>query len=237
MRNICLLLGVWLLCAVALAAVPERPHFRITGIAQGLPSTEIKGLARDRDGYLWIATADGLARYDGVGMRVWRHDETDPRGLPGNNIQTLMVDAEDRIWLSVEGAGISVLDAQRRSFIHYRHATHPRITSDDIWAFARQGKIVWFGTYDGGLYRLQPDGALSRYRHAADATDGLPSNTILALAADGDGALWIGTDKGLALFDDGHLQTVRLPGAKALPMVYSLSMLSDGLWVGTSEGV
>lgn len=237
LRKICLLLGAWLLCAVALAAVPERPHFRIAGIAQGLPSTEIKGLARDRDGYLWIATADGLARYDGVGMRVWRHDVNDPRGLPGNNIQTLMVDAQDRIWLSVEGAGISVLDAQRRRFTHYRQATHPRITSDDIWAFAHQGKIVWFGTYDGGLYRLQPDGTLSTYRHAADATDGLPSNTILALAVATDGALWIGTDKGLAVFDGGHLQSVRLPGAKALPIVYSLSVLSDGLWVGTSEGV
>ena len=119
-RKICLLLGFWLLCAVALAAVPERPHFRITGIAHGLPSTEIKGLARDRDGYLWIATADGLARYDGVSMRVWRHDVAEPSGLPGNNIQTLMVDAQDRIWLSVEGAGISVMDAQRRRFSHYR---------------------------------------------------------------------------------------------------------------------
>ncbi|MFS8136620.1 MAG: ATP-binding protein [Thermomonas sp.] len=232
-----MLLGFWLLCAVALAAVPERPHFRITGIAQGLPSTEIKGLARDRDGYLWIATADGLARYDGVSMRVWRHDVAEPSGLPGNNIQTLMVDAQDRIWLSVEGAGISVMDAQRRGFTHYRQATHPQITSDDIWAFAHQGNVVWFGTYDGGLYRMQPNGTITNYLHATDATDGLPSNTILALTAGTDGALWVGTDKGLAIFAGGRLSVVRLPGAKAMPMVYSISMLSDGLWVGTSEGL
>lgn len=236
-RKLCLVLGAWLLCAAALAAVPERPRFRITGIAQGLPSTEIKGLARDRDGYLWIATADGLARYDGVGMRVWRHDVSDPRGLPGNNIQTLMIDAEDRIWLSIEGAGISVLDAQRRGFTHYRHATYPPIASDDIWAFAHQGKTIWFGTYDGGLYRMQPDGSISGYRHSADATDGLPSDTILALADGGNGTLWVGTDKGLAVLIDGELRVMHLPGAKAVPMVYSLCMLSDGLWVGTSEGV
>jgi signal transduction histidine kinase/CheY-like chemotaxis protein len=236
-RKICLLLVIWLLCAVAGAAVPERPHFRITGIAQGLPSTEIKGLARDRDGYLWIATADGLARYDGVGMRVWRHDVADPSGLPGNNIQTLMIDAQDRIWLSVEGAGISILDAERRGFTHFRHATHPGISSDDIWAFAHQGNTTWFGTYDGGLYRMQPGGAMSTYRHVTDTSDGLPSNTILSLATVADGALWIGTDKGLAVFEGGTIQPVRLPGAKTLPMVFSLSSLSDGLWVGTSEGV
>src|SRR5690606_37559500 len=81
---------LWLLCACALAAVPERPRFRIVGAAQGLPSTDIKALARDADGYLWIATADGLARHDGVDMRVWRHDPADPGGLPGNNVQALL---------------------------------------------------------------------------------------------------------------------------------------------------
>ena len=82
-RRFAALLGLWLLCACALAAVPERPRFRIIGAAQGLPSTEIRSLARDADGYLWIATADGLARHDGIDMRIWRHDPQDPAGLPG----------------------------------------------------------------------------------------------------------------------------------------------------------
>ncbi|MDI1251869.1 hybrid sensor histidine kinase/response regulator [Thermomonas sp.] len=237
LHRICMLLVFWLLCANALAAVPERPHFRIIGPAQGLPSTEIRVLARDHDGYLWIATADGLARYDGVGMRVWRYDPADPDGLPGNNIQTLMIDADDRIWVAVEGAGISVLDAQRHAFVHYNRSTHPQIGSDDTWSFAHQGKTVWFGTYDGGLYRLQPDGDISEFRHVPDAADGLPSDTIVALALDAEGTLWIGTDKGLAVLQDGKIHAVRLPGADGPPLVYSLSVTSDGLWVGTSKGV
>ena len=120
---------LWLCCACALAAVPERPRFRIVGSAQGLPSTDIKALARDAEGYVWIGTADGLARYDGIGMRVWRHDPADPQGLPGNNVQALMVDAADRIWIAVEGAGISVLDARRQGFTHYRKASHAEIGS------------------------------------------------------------------------------------------------------------
>jgi signal transduction histidine kinase/sugar lactone lactonase YvrE len=221
----------------ALAAVPERPHFRIIGSEQGLPSTNTTGLARDRYGYLWISTTDGLARYDGIGMRIWRYDPADAAGLPGNNIQALMVDDEDRIWVAVEGAGISVLDAHRRSFAHYNRSTHPQIGSDDVWAFARQGKTVWFGTYGGGLYRLRPDGGVSGFRHDAESPDGLPSDTIVALAVDARRTLWIGTDKGLAVLQDGKVRRVHLPGAGGAPLVYSLGVASDGLWVGTSKGV
>ncbi len=237
LHRFCMLLVFWLLCLNALAAVPERPHFRVLGPAQGLPSTEIKALARDREGYLWIATADGLARYDGVGMRVWRYDPANPAGLPGNNIQTLMVDAHDRVWAAVEGAGVSVLDAQRHAFVHYNRSTHPQISSDDTWAFAHQGTTVWFGTYDGGLYRMQADGSISGFRYDADAANGLPSDTIVALAVDAGGSLWIGTDKGLAILRDGRIHAVHLPGADGPPLVYSLSVASDGLWVGTSKGV
>src|SRR5690606_1827726 len=87
------------------AAVPETPRLRIIGAAQGLPSTDFFGLARDRDGYIWIATGDGLARYDGLAMRVWRHEPDDPRSLPGNNVQFVHVDARDRVWVATENGG------------------------------------------------------------------------------------------------------------------------------------
>lgn len=234
MRKWGVLAGLWLLCACALAAVPERPRFRIVGAGQGLPSTEIKALARDRDGYLWIATADGLARFDGVGMRVWRYRPGDPRGLPGNNVQAMMVDADDRVWVATEGGGVSVLDAQRQTFEHYRKASHPQLGSDDIWAFAHQGKTIWFGTYDGGLHRMDAKGRIRRYTMAQD---GLPSDTVLALAVDANGALWIGTDAGLARMQGDRIDSVRLPDAGAVPFVYSLTVQQDGLWVGTSTGV
>ena len=227
-------LMLWLLCACALAAVPERPRFRIVGDSQGLPSTEIKALARDHHGYLWIATADGLARHDGIGMRVWRHQPGDPRGLPGNNVQALMVDADDRVWVATESGGISVLDAQRQAFTHYRKATHPALGSDDIWAFAHRGSTAWFGTYEGGLHRMDADGRIRRYT-AAD--DEMPSDIVLALAVDAKGVLWIGTDAGLARLQGDRIEAVRLPGADTAPLVYSLTVQEDGLWVGTAVGV
>ena len=223
-----------LACGFAFAGVPERPRFRVAGPPQGLPSTEIKALARDADGYLWIATADGLARYDGIDMRVWRHDPQDPAGLPGNNVQALLFDARDRAWIATEGGGISVLDARRARFTHYRMATHPQLGSDDVWALARQGDVVWVGTYEGGLTRVDAAGGMKRFTQAGD---GLPSDTVLSLAVDDAGVLWVGTDKGLARQQGNRFETVALPGAAGAPMLYSLSPQADGLWAGTSLGV
>ena len=227
-----------LLCALACgclqAAVPERPRFRLVGPAQGLPSTEIKGLAHDAAGYLWIATADGLARYDGVGMRVWRHDPDASGSLPGNNVQAVVVDARDRVWAATESGGVSVLDAARQDFTHYRQARHPQLGSDDVWAMARQGEAIWLGTYDGGLTRVDADGRMRRY---TAERDGLPSDIVLTLAVDAQGVLWAGTTKGLTRQQGDGFEAVALPGAEGAPVVFSLSAQADGLWVGSSLGV
>ena len=227
------LLGA-LACGCLQAAVPERPRFRLVGPAQGLPSTEIKALAHDAAGYLWIATADGLARYDGVGMRVWRHDPDQPGSLPGNNVQALVVDARDRVWAATEGGGVSVLDATRQQFVHFRKDRHPELGSDDVWAMARQGDAIWLGTYDGGLTRIDADGSMRRF---TAAVHGLPSDIVLSLAVDAGNRLWVGTPKGLAREHAGGFEAVTLPGADEAPTVFSLSREADGLWVGTSHGV
>lgn len=66
------------------ARVPEVPRLRHIDVAAGLPSSTVNSLKFDPDGYLWLATTDGLARYDGVGMQVWRHDPADPASLSAN---------------------------------------------------------------------------------------------------------------------------------------------------------
>ncbi len=118
---VCVLFGLGPPSAMAL---PETPQFRQVGVADGLPSSGITGLALDREGYLWISTRDGLARYDGVGYRIYRHQPGDAVGLPGNFVDTVFVDAGNRVWVGVEGKGLSVLDKDRRAFRHFNRATH-----------------------------------------------------------------------------------------------------------------
>ena len=238
MRIRALLAGVLCLLMPVLAlAAPEPPAFRQYGVADGLPSSSLNALALDRQGYLWIATRDGLARFDGVGYTVYRHVPGEPGTLPGNFVQTVFVDSQDRVWVGIEGQGLCVLDRQRRGFTQISKASHPLLQSDDVWAISETpDRLLWFGTFGGGLYRLERDGRLARFLPQEGQADALPSENVLSLAVDAQGVLWIGTTSGVARWT-GH-------GFEALPLaelsgeiVLSLSPEVDGLWIGTNQGL
>ena len=227
---------LWLWGSLAWAGVPETPRFRLVGVAEGMPSSSINVVARDHAGYLWLATPDGLARYDGVGFHIWRNVPGDADSLPGNNIQAVHIDARDRIWIATEAGGLSVLDAQRRHFRHYRMADDPRIGSDDTWAIASRDGTVWFGTYGGGLHRLDRDGRITRYMPDDADPRSLPADTVLTLAFDGQGTLWVGTTRGIARWTGKDFERVALPGKRPDPLVFSLTADGEALWAGTSTG-
>src|SRR5262245_45597135 len=75
----CTMVVLWLLASLAwmpaLAGLPETPRPRQFTVADGLPSNRINAVAEDQNGYLWIATSDGLARYDGIAFRIWRVEQ------------------------------------------------------------------------------------------------------------------------------------------------------------------
>lgn len=225
------------LVSSAHAALPESPRLRVVGVEDGLPSSHVTGLARDRAGYVWIATNDGLARYDGVDMRVWRHRPDDAGSLPGNAIAYVHVDGDDRVWASIEGRGLSVLDASRTRLAHYTRATHPAIGSDDVWTVASDRDAVWFGTFEGGLHRLDREGRITRFMPRDGDPRSLPDATVIALAFDARGRLWVGTAAGLARWTGRDFERVDLPGAEPASAIYSITRDDTGLWVGAGTGL
>lgn len=235
-RGICLC-ALWAAAAAVAAAVPEIPRFREIGPADGLPATTVPALARDHDGFLWAATWDGLARYDGVGFRVWRHDPDDPASLPGNLLQVLHVDARNRIWVASEGGGVSVMDADRQGFRHFRKAQHPQMESDEVFAVASRGDEVWFGTYGGGLYRIDAQDQVKRLRSADPDVNAVLDRAILALAFDDRGGSLVGTLQGLVRCADDEVQRVALPGEHPWATVVSLWREGEATWISSTRGL
>lgn len=236
--RICLWFGLLLFCSSAFAKLPETPQFRQLTVADGLPSSTLYAITQDRKGYLWIASKDGLARYDGVGYKTFRYAPGDENALPGNVVQTLHVDSRDQLWLAIEGHGISRLNEERNDFSHYRKSSHPAMGSDDIWAIAstRDGNI-WFGGFVGGLHRMDGNGHITRFISAKNAPDSLPSDTVLSLTVDATNRLWIGTTKGLCYLSGNKFIKVRA-GEILDGYIMQLAADADGsLWAGTNHGL
>ncbi|WP_425510958.1 hybrid sensor histidine kinase/response regulator [Xanthomonas chitinilytica] len=229
-------LCLWLLAAIAPlhAQVPATPQPRQLTVADGLPSSSINGFAEDHFGYLWLASRDGLARYDGRGYRFWRAED----GLRDNLVWSVHVDARNQLWIGTQSVGLVMLSADRRHFRFYNRRTHPQIGSNTVWSIASTPDgSVWFGTATGGLHRLGPDGQVRRFMPQEGNPRSLPSPAVGYLAVTPDGSLWVGTKNGLARWTGGGFERVDddlLPS----PKVNGLTVDEDGnLWVASVAGV
>ncbi len=238
---------VLMLLAVAAGAAPPPapPQFVTTSVADGLPSSTVYKLAQDRDGFIWLGTQDGLARYDGVSFRVFRNDPKEPRSIGGNNVTALLIDSKGRVWCGGEGSGLNLLEPDGEHFRHWRHVPNDLSTlgNDDVWAIAEDtGGSIWVGTYLGGLNELLPDGRFMHVDHDAENPDSLRSSTIVSLSADRSGRLWIGTDAGLDVrAADGRITHVDLPPLdrrKGPSHIWAVVPDKDGSFlVGTRKGL
>ena len=222
----------WLAVAVAWAQ-PVPPTPRQLTVFDGLPSNTVNRMDEDRLGYLWIATNDGLARFDGRNYRIWRAED----GLRDSRIWTVLADARNRLWIGTENAGLIRMSADRRTLHFYDRATQPLMTSNTVWSVAATPDgAVWFGTAEGGLYRIDDDDHVQRFLPEDGDPNSLPSRSVPFLATQADGTLWIGTKRGIARWTGEGFERISTP-LLAQVMVNGLTADGDGsLWISTLSG-
>ncbi len=219
-------------------AAPARPiRFDQLSLEQGLSQSTVMQVLQDRTGYIWLATEDGLNRYDGVSFRVYSHDPGDPASLPSSFVWALAEDGNGNLW----AATTSGLAKWERA--SDRISRHPALAGLHLRAlhFAADQNALFIGTRDSGLVRLDlSSGATTRFVHDPADPSSLNDNRIYTLYGDSRGRLWVGTDGGLALLDaQGKGFERYLAGPKGLsdPGVRAIAEDPSGaLWVGTLRG-
>ena len=195
--------------------------------ADGLPQNYVFTVIQSRDGYLWIGTRSGLARFDGV--RFTHVDDRTPGQLRDSEVWALAEDRASALWIGTYGGGLTRLQQGRYTTFDTRSG----LPSNRIRSLAadRDGR-VWIGT-DNGLARLEGD----RFTVVAPA-DFAPRQVITALHADPDGVLWIGTESGLSSLRDGQLvnHTAAHPDVLTGVVTAIAGDEAHGLWVGIEAG-
>jgi diguanylate cyclase (GGDEF)-like protein len=182
---------VWSLFAAARPAAALDPAKALTQYVQnvwrveeGLPHNTVRAIRQTRDGYLWLGTYGGLARFDGVRFQVY--DRTNSV-LTNNEIRCLHEDARGVLWVGTSAGGLYRLENGRL------HKDERPIESKTINAIlsAPDGSLL-VGT-GNGLYRLTGASGVERFT----TESGLWGNTINSLAQGRTGQVFIATDNGV----------------------------------------
>lgn len=205
-----------------------------------LPTAAIPtAFGQDSDGFLWIGSQNGLARWDGYNFRVYRSDPSVQGSLPDGFISTMHIDNHKRFWIGTASGGLARFDREHDRFVGYTAGqnglSHVGVTSlaDD------DSDGIWIGTV-GGLDHLDPlTGSIRHVRHDVHASHSLPSDSVGALLRDRKGVLWIGTDLGLVKSNGKTpiFSTVPLPVPRGeVPSIASLFEDRAGrVWIGTKR--
>lgn len=223
------LLLLALFASVAAARLPEAARFTT---ADGLPSNAVHQVVQDRQGYLWFATDDGLARFDGRQFRLWRREQ----GLADNALLSLAVDAQDQLWMGTGYGTLMRMSADRSRIDGFGGDTHPALAGVPISAVLPDAEGgVWFGSRGAGLFRLDPQQRIRQFLPTL-RDDGVPAGDVGYLLADDRGVLWIGTSHGLACWQAGRFH--RPPDPRlAQASVTGLHQDTAGVvWASTAVG-
>ncbi len=139
------------------------------GLSQGM----IYDLLQTRDGFLWIATKDGLNRYDGYNFKVFTHSSGDPYSLSENTTTTLFEDSRGLLWIGTENKGLNLLDRRTGRFYHLNLP----VRKDPAGLSYEVRRIV--ETPDGAIWIAQMDNGIFRIRVPADWQNRLPDQPDL----------------------------------------------------------
>src|ERR1051326_8278419 len=262
------ILVVWLLPARAL-----DPHKQITQYVHhtwtsknGLPENDVKGVVQTEDGYLWLATENGVVRFDGMSFTVFDHRNTPVMG--DDYVSTLLVEGKD-LWIRTTSA---VLRYKNKEFIRVMAQDGlPEGRTKELWrdfegnlrVKTAAGTAVWkngkFRSDTSPAYKsgmdvretlrdrqgniwLASNAGLGLLRHGRITVytkkNGLSDDRIGAILEDRAGNLWIGTHSGLNRWRDGVITKYPLSRKWTNPKIHCLREDKDGnLWVGTEVGL
>ncbi|MBK8494456.1 MAG: hypothetical protein IPL50_05085 [Chitinophagaceae bacterium] len=99
----------------------KTPAYESISTAQGLSQGMVFDLLQDTEGFIWVATKNGLNRYDGYGFKVFTNDPYNAQSLSSNTLIKLFEDSKGRIWAGTENAGLNVYNKQSGKFHRITH--------------------------------------------------------------------------------------------------------------------
>ncbi len=208
------------------AGATTAAQYRLNGwtAENGLPQNVIRGIAQTPDGYLWFATLDGAARFDGVRFTVFNKSNTP--GIASNRFGSIMEDQNGDLWFTSEGGNVTRY--HRGSF--HTYGPEEGIPANSIHGLARDGA--------GNLWMLSEE-SIEKWNEGTGLHDITPDNLRMhyePLYWDNAG-FWGQDGSGLHIFSDGRFASYQLPSWQNGSSIWNVAIDGNGtVWLETSDG-
>lgn len=217
----------------------------------GLSQVSIHCLLRDRNGWLWAGSQDGLNRYNGYQVTVYRSDADNPNSLVSSDIHCLAEGQGGILWIGTQN-GLSRFNTMTHRFQRFVHTPGNLncLTNNDIKSvLVDHTGLIWIGTSEGLNVLDERTGKIKRYLYQARGSkeytydprqpQGINDKSIRCLLEDKKGDLWVGTAHGLNYFDrksdrfiEYHQQPTHLADLSDNTINCLAEDIQGNLWIG-----
>lgn len=222
--------------AVRISAQPSAINFRHIKTEDGLSNSTVETILQDKRGFMWFGTRDGLNRFDGSQMLVYRNEPADSNSLSDNFITSLFEDRDRNLWVGTLN-GLNRFEARTNRFFRFRSAG----SGNKRPVRVQENEQIAGQNPDSGTRKKQPTLSPKAKR---DDTALISSNHITAIYGDSRGRIWIGTAAdGINLFQPSNetfRQIACISKENSGTENHILSFLEDSrgnFWAGTQSGL
>ena len=176
--------------------------------------TEAQDILEDRYGFLWIASTNGLWRFDGGNFKNYSKNEHEQTSITDNHISYLFEDSAGVLWVGTYGGGLLKYDREYdrfQRFIHDENNPESLSFNEVRVIYETADKAFYIGTDGGGLNLMDREtGTFKRYQHNTLDVESISHNNVLDIQESPDGRLFIGTWIGLNIFHPNTGKFTRL---------------------------
>lgn len=220
----------------------QNLHIEKISIKDGLSNSYINCLLQDKVGFIWIGTDDGLNRFDGYEIKVYRNNVNDKNSISENIIWALCEDHTGNLWIGTKTGGLNRYNPKTEKFENWKLSTSDVEEINITYIYEDSKHNIWIGTYRNGLYRFNPKKkSFDHWQNTTGKQKIIADNFVTSVLEDQFSNIWIGTYNGLNLYTPNDLEYPFKEVVKNIrvPVWYlsSSSFFKNNIWISTLNGL
>jgi len=230
-------IAIWFLIGICQSVAGQNISFRNYTPSDGLVHKTVYNIIRDTDGFVWVATSNGLSRFDSYKFENYTHIEGDSLSVQGTSIYGIAEGRERKIWLSTD-AGIEYFDKTTEQFHRVENSTiKDNVFRKDIWI--DEHGVLW--AFNQNLQIIAYDPQLDSVTAHIQYSDWKVDASFRAIHfAVSDSSIWLASNQGIARYnlrnkqfrfidqsDHIHCHSIRMPNEHTVVATY----MFEGIYV------